>query len=112
MQCGLRHCCAVFDANTLKCFGVNMRGTLGLEDAINRGTTPAQMGDDLPFVALGRLVSAKKVFTGEYHSCVLLAGGRVKCFGDNRRGQLGLGDLIERGLNAGTMGDQLPVLGL
>lgn len=112
MQCGFRHCCAVLDANTLKCFGVNMKGSLGLEDALNRGTLPAQMGNDLPFVDLGRLEPANQVFIGEWHSCVLMSRGRVKCFGDNSRGQLGLGDLNARGRDAGTMGDLLPVVGI
>jgi alpha-tubulin suppressor-like RCC1 family protein len=112
LQCGFRHCCAVLDANTLKCFGVNLKGALGLEDDVNRGTLPSQMGNDLPFVDLGRLEAAKKVFVGEMHTCVVLVHGRVKCFGDNGRGQLGLGDRQGRGLEAGTMGDRLPVVGL
>lgn len=112
MQCGYRHCCTVLDANTLKCFGVNMKGSLGLEDVLNRGSAASQMGNDLPFVDLGRLESAKSVYIGEWHSCAVLARGRVKCFGDNARGQLGLGDKNSRGKDAGTMGDVLPVVGI
>ena len=32
----------------IKCWGYNALGQLGLGDATNRGTDPAQMGDALP----------------------------------------------------------------
>ena len=43
-----------------------------------------------------------RIAAGQYHSCVLLADGHVKCWGLNDFGQLGLGDTRERG--RGTSG--------
>ncbi len=52
------------------------------------------------------------VFAGEKHSCVLFVTGRIKCWGDNTSGQLGLGDTRARGDQPQTMGANLPVVNL
>jgi hypothetical protein len=52
------------------------------------------------------------VATGEYHACALLDDHRVKCWGDNDLGQLGLGDTKNRGTDSSTMGDNLPTVDL
>ena len=44
--------------------------------------------------------------------CALLGDGRVKCWGRNNSGQLGLGDTDARGLAPGQMGDNLPAVAL
>ena len=49
---------------------------------------------------------------GTAHSCALLDNQRVKCWGANNHGQLGLGDTNYRGDQAGEMGDNLPFLNL
>ena len=36
-----------------------------------------------------------QVASGTYHECGLLADGRIECSGDNRYGQLGLGDVVQ-----------------
>lgn len=43
-----------------------------------------------------------------YHTCAVMNGQHVKCWGDNSDGQLGLGDTIPRGYAAGQMGAALP----
>ncbi|TAG46365.1 MAG: hypothetical protein EAZ30_12865 [Betaproteobacteria bacterium] len=43
--------------------------------------------------------SVSQLASGDDHSCALLAGG-VQCWGDNSRGQLGVGDLADRNFPA------------
>lgn len=47
------HACAVLDDGTVKCWGKNERGQLGLGDTSDRGDQPGEMGDQLPAVDLG-----------------------------------------------------------
>ena len=44
---------------------------------------------------------------GGDHTCAILEGGALKCWGRNADGQLGLGDLTNRGDGPGQMGDSL-----
>ncbi|MCB1018201.1 MAG: carboxypeptidase regulatory-like domain-containing protein, partial [Acidimicrobiales bacterium] len=44
------HTCAVLDDDTLKCWGDNQYGQLGLGDTDDRGDTPGEMGDALAIV--------------------------------------------------------------
>jgi hypothetical protein len=43
----------VLDDGSLKCWGGNQQGTLGLGDTRDRGTARGDMGDNLPAVDLG-----------------------------------------------------------
>lgn len=96
---GLGHTCAILDDDTLKCWGSNVSGQLGLGDTLARGIDAAQMGDNLPAVQLGTgrkplLVASSASAT---HTCVLLDDQTVRCFGWNASGQLGQGDVDDRG---------------
>jgi hypothetical protein len=52
------------------------------------------------------------VATGEVHTCAILDDHNVKCWGDNSFGQLGYGDVIDRGGSPTGMGDNLPTVDL
>jgi hypothetical protein len=47
------HTCALLDDHSMKCWGRNHIGQLGLGDTENRGDEPGEMGDNLPAVELG-----------------------------------------------------------
>jgi alpha-tubulin suppressor-like RCC1 family protein len=46
------HTCARLSDGSLKCWGFNGYGELGLGDTTNRGDNPGEMGDNLPTVKL------------------------------------------------------------
>ncbi len=110
--CGPYHTCALLEGGLLKCWGANASGNLGLGDTQKRGDQPGEMGDMLPLVQLGAGVKVVRLALGDSHGCALLDDGRVKCWGDNFVGQLGLGDTQSRGDQPGEMGDALPAVDL
>ncbi|MCX5789600.1 MAG: hypothetical protein NTX64_14010 [Elusimicrobia bacterium] len=109
---GEAHTCALLDNGQVKCWGDNTYGQLGLGDTTKRGDNPGQMGDNLSTVSLGSGRTATAITAGRYTTCALLDNGRVKCWGRNALGELGLGDTADRGDGAGEMGDSLPALDL
>ena len=114
---GKNHNCAILDNSSIKCWGANTSGQLGVGDTVNRGATTDgsdQMGDNLPVVDLGSGRTARGITAGDSHTCALLDNFSVKCWGYNFSGQLGQGllDTDTRGDESGEMGDSLPVIGL
>lgn len=108
---GESHTCALLNDKTVKCWGNNASGQLGLGDTTNHGDDPGEMGDNLPAIDLGGGRTAVAVGSGISHTCALLANQRVKCWGDNSYGQSGQGntaDFPTLGGQPGQMGDALP----
>jgi E3 ubiquitin-protein ligase HERC3 len=110
LSVGGAHACARSGAGTLKCWGANTFGQLGLGDTATRGDNPSELGTNLPVVSLGFAPSV--VSAGGNHTCALSSAGVAKCWGNNSSGQLGLGDTLARGDAAGEMGGALPALSL
>jgi alpha-tubulin suppressor-like RCC1 family protein len=106
------HTCALLQGGEVKCWGWNLYGQLGLGDQANHGDVPGQMGDNLPVIDLGPGETVSAIAAGQAHSCALLQNGRVKCWGRNDNGLLGIGDTDARGDDPGEMGAQLPVIDL
>ena len=109
---GRTHTCALLYDGSVKCWGGNTKGQLGLGDTQNRGAGAGEMGDNLPTVDLGPGRSAKSIATRHEHVCAILDDDSVKCWGGNDYGQLGYGDTQNRGDGAGEMGDNLPSVDL
>jgi cysteine-rich repeat protein len=107
---GTYHACAVLDDYSLKCWGYNNAGQLGLGDLNNRGDVMGEMGDALPRVSLGSGYVPRVVSGGDAYTCTLSFGGQVKCWGSGTYGRLGLGDQTQRGDGPGEMGDSLPAV--
>lgn len=123
LAAGSSHTCAIVrcraDRTTgLKCWGWNGSGGLGIGLGSQRGGQPGEMGDALPFVELGKDLEPVALALGGLHSCAVVvtrggndAGGRVKCWGSNSDGNLGLGDNNDRS-EPSQMGDALPFVDL
>ncbi len=104
---GPDHTCAILDDGSLKCWGANYLGQLGLGDNRSRGMHPGEMGDALPTVNLGTGRSAVDITVGSGTTCARLDDGSLKCWGDGRYGRLGR-SVYGVGDDHGEMGDQLP----
>lgn len=107
-----RHTCALLMGGRVKCWGGNASAQLGVGDTQNRGDNPGEMGSHLPAVDLGPNVEVTAIAAGDDHTCALIKGGKVKCWGANQVGQLGLGDTAQRGDEASDMGENLPYVDL
>jgi len=114
MSVGFEHVCVVVTpasaSGNLKCWGGNGAGKLGIGSVSNQGNAPNQMGDDLQYTNLGTgLKSSDTIAAGGGSTCSLIASvNRLKCWGWNYYGQLGLGDANDRGNVPNEMGNALP----
>lgn len=112
LDVGGEHACVILDNNTIKCWGDNSYGELGLGDTDSRGDDSGEMGDNLASVDLGTGRIPKSITVGHSHTCVILDNNTLKCWGYNSFGQLGLGDREHRGDDPDEMGDNLPDIDL
>eukprot|EP00435_Cladocopium_sp_Y103_P006758 s1868_g2.t1 len=95
---GGKFTCALLDNDSVKCWGRNSFGQLGLGISDNHfGGAVGEMGDSLPTVSLGVGRTAKQISAGRFHVCAILDDDSAKCWGDNLFGQLGFGDQTDRG---------------
>lgn len=111
---GAAHTCALLDDGTVKCWGANDEGQLGLGDTDARGDAPGEMGDVLSTVDLGLAAHERvtAIAAGDAHTCALFSTGSVKCWGSGTNGRLGLGDENTRGDEPLEMGAALPAVNL
>jgi alpha-tubulin suppressor-like RCC1 family protein len=84
---GMHYTCALLDTGNVRCWGYAAYGQLGYGNTNNIGDNeaPSAAGD----VNVGGTV--QKLVAGYYHTCALLQGGAMRCWGYNRDGQLGYG---------------------
>lgn len=74
--------CLLFEDGSVKCNGQNDFGQLGDGSTTDRAT----------FVDVEGLTSGvAELVAGDHHTCALIIGGRIKCWGRNYFGQLGNG---------------------
>ncbi|OGR01744.1 MAG: hypothetical protein A2284_14920 [Deltaproteobacteria bacterium RIFOXYA12_FULL_61_11] len=89
---GGSHACARFDDGSVTCWGDGSQGQLGYGDTVSIGhqhdlaPLPAE---GAPRVDLGN--AAVQLSAGGSHTCALLEGGEVLCWGANESAQLGCG---------------------
>jgi alpha-tubulin suppressor-like RCC1 family protein len=103
--------CVLLDDDTLKCWGLNSYGQLGLGDLGSRGLTMDTTPNNLLPIDLGPGRKAVAVEVGGFFVCALLDDSSVKCWGQNL-GRLGLGDTEDYGDEKDEMGINLPTVKL
>ncbi|MCX6387550.1 MAG: hypothetical protein NTX07_02325 [Solirubrobacterales bacterium] len=95
IDAGSVHTCAVVAAGAVKCWGANGLGQIG------NGGFP--LVNRLP-VAVTGLSGATKVSAGYGHTCALVSGGAVKCWGGNVSGPLGDGTTVTKKTPVSVLG--------
>lgn len=118
---GYNHSCAL-SAEGARCWGEGKTGKLGLESAESRGARPESIPGKSPFVQLfagpnEKIVDLRAGFDNECALMTLKTAFEaihpfIKCWGNNRYGTLGTGNMTPYGLKPGTMGGALPRLNL
>jgi len=104
--------CAKLDNATVKCWGDNTYGQMGIGNTNHRGDAVNEMGDNLLPLSLGTGRTATKLVGGFSYICALLDNATVKCWGRNDRGQLGKDNSTTLGDTANEMGDNLTAVNI
>ena len=99
---GNYHTCALLDNASVKCWGRNHYGQLGIDNATDMGKTSGSMAL-LPTVNLVTGRSATAISAGYSHACAVLDNDSVKCWGRNYYGELGIDNTTQMGDNTGEM---------
>jgi len=102
ISAGFYHTCALLDNASVKCFGRNNYGQLGIDSTTNMGNNSGEM-DQLTGINLGTGRTATAISVGEEHTCVVLDNASVKCWGRNDYGQLGIESTSNKGGSSGDM---------
>lgn len=76
---GYAHSCALISDGTIKCWGLNNYGQIGIGNTTNQNTP----------VTVSGISTAIKITAGNYHTCAVLSNGNVQCWGQNSTGQIG-----------------------
>lgn len=97
---GQQFACAVNTGGALRCWGANQDGQLGDGSTTNRAVPTAANDDEF--------TDYTEVVGGGTHACGLRAGGELRCWGRNQRGQLG----IDLGTTARVIPTPVPVAGI
>ena len=105
------HSCAILRDNSVKCWGRGSYGRLGNGDDSDIGDSTDEIANADP-VDLGTGRVAKVISAGGRHTCAILDNDRLKCWGRNNEGQLGLGHNDDLGLTDSEMGDNLDPVNL
>jgi len=82
ISAGQEHACATLDTGEVRCWGNNASGRLG------DGTTT---NSSVPVTVVGISSNGERVIVGGNHSCAIVSGNGLKCWGRNQFGQLGIG---------------------
>ncbi|MBN9681566.1 RTX toxin [Corallococcus sp. NCSPR001] len=107
LRAGQNHTCALLNDGSLRCWGYNFYGQLGLGDSQNVGDTE-KPSEKLAVKLAGE---GSKIALGANHTCALLKTGLVRCWGRGESGQLGYGNTADVGAADDITGAGYVVLG-
>ena len=97
------HTCALLKGGALQCWGENLYGQLG-NGTTDGGTTPSLVS------SLQSGVTA--ISAGGAHTCALISGGAVECWGHNWKGEIGDGTTSDRLMPTPVSGLQTGVVSI
>ena len=107
---GEDHSCALFTNGSVKCWGESSVLGLGYSSSNGGfGDGYLETGDTLPFMQFPTGQTATMLEAGKSHTCAVMDNNDLICWGDNSKGQLGLGDTDKRGDSAGEVGTNFEV---
>jgi cysteine-rich repeat protein len=88
ISAGASHTCVLLHSGAVRCWGDGFAGRLGYGDerVIGDDESPVDAGD----IALGGVATA--IAAGGSHTCAILEGGAVRCWGNGESGRLGYGN--------------------
>jgi alpha-tubulin suppressor-like RCC1 family protein len=86
LSAGLFHACASVPGGGVVCWGLGGEGQLGTQQLPPGGST---FDSTFTPVTVPGVTGATSVTVGDYHSCAIVTGGQVWCWGRNDEGQLG-----------------------
>lgn len=88
VTCGNGHTCALLDTGAIRCWGYGGGGALGYGnvEVIGDDEVPSDVGE----VPVGAQV--ERLAAGNWHTCAIVVGGRVRCWGRGDTGALGYGN--------------------
>ena len=89
LAAGEEHTCAILANGGVQCWGGNVNGQLGNGE-------PSYSPHITPVTVTGLAGKAIDLAAGSWHTCALLQGGRVQCWGANNTGQLGNGTMDDQ----------------
>lgn len=109
LSAGRAHTCAIRDDGSVVCWGSNENGKLGIGQpgTIEIGDEPGEMGNALTAVPLPG--DAIAISAGVQHTCAIVDGGDLYCWGLNGFGQLGQGNRTTVGTAPGEVAALSPV---
>lgn len=94
---GRAHTCAVLDDGTALCWGEGAQGKLGRGDTDNLGDAATLENQAPILIDDDPNAEVMAIEAGGDHTCAVLDGGRVRCWGLASAGQLGYGNSDEIG---------------
>lgn len=99
ISAGLRHTVAIMDDDSVRSWGYNGKGQLGIGSLEDVGDEVDEMGDNMAVTEIGEGLQPTAISAGGWHTCTIIDGELLKCWGEreafvSRMGRYGGGGLL------------------